>query len=62
MSYSSTVVEVLIASPSDVLKERELVTQAIYEWNASNSKYEGIVNNDSNFPNFNEMKFPIMNG
>ncbi|MDX5868493.1 hypothetical protein SIL80_21925 [Bacillus cereus group sp. BfR-BA-01119] len=43
MSYSSTVVEVLIASPSDVLKERELVTQAIYEWNASNSKYEGIV-------------------
>ncbi|WP_285848281.1 hypothetical protein [Priestia flexa] len=20
------------------------------------------VNNDSNFPNFNEMKFPIMNG
>ncbi|TOB14899.1 DUF4062 domain-containing protein, partial [Vibrio parahaemolyticus] len=39
------VFDVLIASPSDVAEERDLIESVIYEWNAANSKNQGIVLN-----------------
>ena len=33
MSYIATVIPVMIASPGDVLQEREEVRKAIYNWN-----------------------------
>lgn len=38
MSYIATVIPVMIASPGDVLQEREEVRKAIYNWNDINSK------------------------
>ena len=43
MSYSATVYDVLIASPSDVAKERQLARDAILEWNAVHAKDKQIV-------------------
>lgn len=43
MSFSATVLNVLIASPSDVPEEREAITQSLYEWNALNSQSTGFV-------------------
>lgn len=42
MSYSATVFNVLIASPSDV-PEREVIAQVLHEWNALHSKDKGMV-------------------
>ncbi|WP_343290004.1 hypothetical protein AAIA71_28685 (plasmid) [Vibrio harveyi] len=42
---NSIVFDVLIASPSDVGEERDLIESVIYEWNAANSKNQGIVLN-----------------
>ncbi|SBO16660.1 hypothetical protein [Carnobacterium divergens] len=33
MSFNATVLKVLIASPSDVLNERDEIERAIFEWN-----------------------------
>lgn len=38
MAYQATILNVMIASPSDVAEERQLVRDAIYEWNAIHSK------------------------
>lgn len=38
MSYSARVIEVLIASPSDVSDERRIAREAIHEWNSINAK------------------------
>lgn len=43
MSFSATVLNVLIASPSDVPEEREAITESLYEWNALNSQTTGFV-------------------
>lgn len=41
--YDAKVVNVLVASPSDVAAERRAVREAIHDWNAVNSQREGIV-------------------
>ena len=43
MSYKADVIEVMIASPSDVGAERAIVRDVILEWNAVNSKDRGIL-------------------
>lgn len=45
MAYQATVLNVMIASPSDVAEERQLVRDAIYEWNAIHSKQFGVMLN-----------------
>lgn len=45
MAYQATILNVMIASPSDVAEERQLVRDAIYEWNAIHSKQFGIMLN-----------------
>lgn len=43
MPRAANVLAILIASPSDVDQEREIVTTVIQEWNPSHSKNTGIV-------------------
>ena len=43
MSYDARVFNVMIASPSDVASEREIVREVIYEWNAVHSEDRNIV-------------------
>lgn len=43
MPFSATVFNVLIASPSDVPREREAIASSLHEWNALNSKEVGKV-------------------
>ena len=43
MPYSATVFSVFIASPSDVIKERELVRQIINDWNVINARHHGVI-------------------
>ena len=45
MVYQATVLNVMIASPSDVAEERRLVRDAIYEWNAIHSKQFNVMLN-----------------
>ena len=45
MSYIATVIPVMIASPGDVLQEREEVRKAIYSWNDINSKNTSMILN-----------------
>lgn len=43
MSYEAKVFRVLIASPSDVVDEREIAVKTIQEWNDLNSAERQIV-------------------
>lgn len=43
MAFTALVYRVLIASPSDVEKERERIPEVMAEWNAQNSADTGIV-------------------
>ncbi len=43
MVYESKVYQVMIASPRDVVQERHLAVEVIYEWNAVNSHTSKIV-------------------
>lgn len=43
MTYAATAIKVMIASPSDVLKERQLIRDVIHEWNAVHAEDRGIV-------------------
>lgn len=43
MAFSATVLNVLIASPSDVPQERLAISEVLYEWNALNAKSTGRV-------------------
>jgi hypothetical protein len=45
MRHSATVLNILIASPSDVTEEREVVTKTIYDWNAAHFSNTGIMLN-----------------
>lgn len=51
MAYQATILNVMIASPSDVAEERQLVRDAIYEWNAIHSKQFGIMLNPVGWEN-----------
>jgi hypothetical protein len=43
MAYQATIYRVLIASPSDVTKERGTIPDVINSWNATNSEDFGVV-------------------
>ncbi len=43
MGYDAKVYQVMIASPSDIIKERHLAAEVIHEWNAVNSKTSEVV-------------------
>ncbi|MDO8894167.1 hypothetical protein [Nitrosomonas sp.] len=43
MSYEAKVFNVMIASPGDVLSERAIIREVLYEWNAVHSKARNIV-------------------
>jgi hypothetical protein len=43
MSYDSKIYNVMIASPSDVPSERNIVREVVYEWNAVHSQSRKIV-------------------
>lgn len=43
MSYKASVIEVMIASPSDVPQERRLAREAILDWNSINARHLQIV-------------------
>lgn len=43
MSFNSTIIKIMIASPSDVKDEREIIRGLIYEWNAIHAEKEGVV-------------------
>ncbi len=43
MSYAATVLKIMIASPSDVIDERNIIKETIYEWNAIHSESKNIV-------------------
>jgi len=43
MTFSATVFNVLIASPSDVPAERQAIANALHEWNALNAQAESIM-------------------
>lgn len=43
MSFNAKVYKVLIASPSDLIEERKLITDVINNWNVVNSEEYGIV-------------------
>lgn len=51
MAYQATILNVMIASPSDVAEERQLVRDAIYEWNAIHSKQFGVMLNPIGWEN-----------
>jgi hypothetical protein len=43
MSYSATVYKIMIASPSDVMTERDIVREVVSEWNIIHSELRQIV-------------------
>ena len=43
MSYDAKVLEVMIASPSDVVREREVVRSVVFEWNDVHSRIQKMV-------------------
>ena len=43
MGYTATVIEIMIASPRDVSKERDIIRDVIGEWNAINARDRKIV-------------------
>lgn len=42
-TFPARVINVMVASPSDVEEERAAIRDAIYEWNSSNAEHEGLV-------------------
>ncbi|MEC2076391.1 hypothetical protein [Metabacillus fastidiosus] len=43
MGFNALVLQVLIASPSDVQEERNTIPEVIYKWNALNAEHEEVV-------------------
>ena len=43
MSYSATIFQIMIASPSDVNKERQIAREVINDWNLKNTEDKKIV-------------------
>jgi len=42
MSYAANVYQVIIASPGDVPRERQLAREIVFEWNSVNSRFKKI--------------------
>ena len=42
MPLRAIVYRILVASPSDVIEEREIIPQVIHAWNAANSYYRRV--------------------
>lgn len=42
MAYDAKTIEIMIASPSDVVRERQIVRDVIAQWNAVHSRREGV--------------------
>jgi hypothetical protein len=43
MSFKSQTYRVLIASPSDMVEERQAATEAVNDWNAQHAAAESVV-------------------
>lgn len=43
MSYEATVIPIMLASPGDVIEERNIAREVIHEWNAINSNSFNVV-------------------
>lgn len=43
MAYNARVIEILIASPGDVHREREIIAEVMYDWNYVNSRERSVV-------------------
>jgi hypothetical protein len=43
MGFQANVLKVMIASPSDVADEREIVTNVLYQWNNANAVTRELV-------------------
>ena len=43
MGYTATVIEIMIASPSDVSKERNIIRDVISDWNVTNARDRNVV-------------------
>lgn len=43
MAYSAKAFKIMIASPGDVVSERQIARDVIHEWNAVNSEHRGVV-------------------
>lgn len=43
MSFKAETYLILIASPSDLTEERQIVTEAVYEWNAQHATAESVI-------------------
>ena len=43
MGYTATVIEIMIASPGDVSKERNIIRDVISDWNATNARDRNVV-------------------
>jgi hypothetical protein len=42
MTYDARAIEIMIASPTDVVRERQIVRDVIAQWNAAHSRREGV--------------------
>ncbi len=43
MSYDAKVIEIMIASPGDVMNERHIIREVIDDWNAHHARERGVV-------------------
>ena len=43
MGYTATVIEIMIVSPSDVSKERNIIRDVISDWNATHARDRSVV-------------------
>jgi len=43
MSFTANVIRVLIASPSDLVEERKVASETVYEWNTQHAEAESVV-------------------
>src|SRR5437763_979584 len=43
MPFDALVLQVLVASPSDVARERDIVTEVVHEWNAVYARERNVV-------------------
>lgn len=67
MTYRATVINIMIASPSDVAKERQIVRDVIHEWNAIHSADRKLVLvpigwDSHSFPEMGDRPQSIING
>jgi hypothetical protein len=42
MAYDAKIIEIIIASPSDVAEERQIVRDVVMEWNAVHARHRSV--------------------